>query len=183
MDHLLAKNYLLKIQQKYFLFFLNERGSKNKLYKLSVKKMQMSKLWKVGSLYNYSAYRSFTTLSLSLSAIPASASALFVYCKFDHSGMLERQNFCQQKQKSCCNASFRLRGTVTEYLTFNQRVPTLMIASLHRAWHFALRLALCISLIFCGWSETFIDKVVTRRNSTTCVSVQTYYGFCCEQLK
>ena len=133
--------------------------------------MKISKLWKLGSLYNYNAYRSFTTLPLSMSAIPASASSLFGYRKFDHSGMLERQNFCEQKQKSCCNASFRLRGTVTEHLTFNQRVPTLMIASRHRAWHFALQLVLRISLTFCGWSETFIGKVVGRRNSTTCVSV------------
>ena len=133
--------------------------------------MKISKLWKLGSLYNYNAYRSFTTLPLSMSAIPASASALFGYRKFDHSGMLERQNFCEQKQKSCCNASFRLRGTVTEHLTFNQRVSTLMIASRYRAWHFALQLVLSISLTFCGWSETFIGKVVGRRNSTTCVSV------------
>ena len=110
---------------------------------------------------------------MSLPTIPASASTLFRYCTFDQISILERQT--SGVQKSFCIASLRLRGTVNEPLTFKRRVPTLMIALHYRPWYFALRLALCISITFCGW---FVGKL----NYPTVVFVQTYDGFCCEQL-
>ena len=81
---------------------------------------------------------SLATLSLSLSALLACASTLLGYCTFDQIGMLERQTFCGQKQKSCCTALFRLRGTVNEPLTFKQRMPTQKIALQYQQWHSAL---------------------------------------------
>ena len=100
--------------------------------------------------------RSFATLSLSLSAIPASASSLFRHRTFYQIGMLERQTFCGQKYPVVLHR-FDWE-TVKEPLTFKQRVLTLMIVLQHQPWHFPLQLTLWISLTFYGCS--FIRKVM-----------------------